>query len=318
MDILLDKGLVVSPPYLISIIFVLIASYFLDYSLKLPHSECKLKVRIWKLIFGFFGILGVINFFYMVWVFMKYYATCRATECSIFADMTVNTQSSLKTFDFILTNVIAITFFVREGIRYGSGDEDDIAINMWKYVAYTFVFSLPAAFAFFVTSLLLAEENTLHQYFKDFTRLSKSKQELREKKESFLKDFAEVNPLFFLLYFVYFVVSVAIWLPERELIFYDLVRGDISNHYLNLSMQFITRANFVLWILLPLFVTTFGISRGSVLNTFLFVAIMMASSFSISTVLCSILLITEWKHPDISSKKALKWARKEEKCSGLN
>jgi len=243
----------------------------------------------------------------MVWVFIRYYTSCDALNCSFVGDLTFNIESSLQTYDFLLTTVISITFFIREGFRYDEGSGDDITINLWKYIAYTFLFSVPTALAFFIATLLFTEECSLQHFIEEnkVTLKSSKGKKLEEFQTDFLQAFGVVNPFFFIIYFVLLIVSLFTWVPAYEIIFTNLVQGDISQHYLNLSMQFITRANFLLWMEVPLLIASVATSRGISMNTFIFAAVMIASSFSISTVLASVLLYMEWTYSDYRKVKKL-------------
>jgi len=240
-------------------------------------------------------MLGIVNFFYMAWVFVKYYTTCDGTNCSIWTDFNVNIPTSLMTYDFLITTLICMTFFVREGIRYS---EDEIPLNFWKYLAYTLLFSIPTAFALFIPTFLLSEEMSMQQFLKEYnpksTRLSESTKRL---KEEVVEYFGRVNPFFFITYFVYFCISVILWVPSADCLFVSLVNGDISEHYNNLANQFITRAFFILWMEIPLLVAAIANSKGYNFNTALFVGVMVLSSFSISTCLAIFLLYREWENP---------------------
>jgi len=99
----------------------------------------------------------------------------------------MNDESRLLTYDFLLTNIVALIFFIREGIRFGAGeDSDDLgcaSINLWKYIAYMFLFSAPTSLALFMNSLLVAEELNNQEFIDNFQKNTETK----KKKKIYIK-----------------------------------------------------------------------------------------------------------------------------------
>jgi len=82
----------------------------------------------------------------------------------------------------------------------------------------------------------------------------------------------------------------------------QLVSGDFSKHYNNISIQYITRSNLLLWIEVLLLLSARIVDRtGDRINTFVFALSMMGTAVSTSTVLSIMLLYREWTNPDFTS-----------------
>jgi len=246
------------------------------------------KQKIRTLLHSILAFLGGLNFFYFSWCLAIYYSSCGMDDrerqaCSVVNDLTQNLQTSLVTYDYLLSYVICFVFFVRESIRYGEQPNGNVRINSWMYIAITLMFSVSTSLPLFTCDLIMIEDDIK----KDHVQVKKGRK----------------ITFFFLFYLIICVIDAFLWIPELPTITPDIIHGDFANHYLNISSQSITRGLILLWIDISL-LSTYKIlvdqdqkNYSTHLQILFTIALVILTAFSASTALSLFLLIREYLHP---------------------
>jgi len=229
--------------------------------------------------------------------------------------------SELVYSDIFIFTFVSYGFFVRESIRFGEDYVGRKRVNAWEYIAYTIIYSIVGSFPFFMESLM-GNENLRKKLMSDAER--KRLEQLRQSQRRFFnakkpdsifakllryittdeaKNFGVKKNVFFLIFYTTFlIISVLVWWPERNLIIKNIISGDFSHHYGNMTTQALTRGIVFLWIEVVLFGFNSTLNGTEVEMNFLVgLGYLIIASLSVSTALCIILLMREFTHDGVDS-----------------